>query len=166
MPAMIPGILIGILTFPGVIVHEFAHVLMCRMTATPVRAVKYFQIASPLGYVLHDQPSSIWKQLLIGVGPVFVNTVAGFLLGAIALAAGILGLPLMWLAVSVAKHAFPSTGDARSLWQALRQKDVPLPAKFIGIPLVAAIYAGAFASVFWVDFIYAFFIALILPRGL
>jgi hypothetical protein len=170
---IIPGFLITWATFPGVIVHEFGHLLFCRFTGTPVREVCYFRFGNPAGYVIHDRPSSIWKHILIGFGPLIVNTVLGFLLGLIAsrqmLNSGSLkfvGGILFWLAVSVAMHSFPSTGDAKSLWHALWKEKSPVMARIVGTPLVGAIYLGAFGSVFWLDLLYGGVVAWWLPKAL
>ena len=55
----IPGQLISLLTFPGVIVHEWAHKLYCNWTGVLVHKVVYFQFANPAGYVLHSEPKNI-----------------------------------------------------------------------------------------------------------
>jgi len=64
-------------TFPGVIVHELAHQFFCRLFKVPVFKVCYFRIGNPSGYVIHEPPSSAWTSLLIGIGPLFVNSVVG-----------------------------------------------------------------------------------------
>lgn len=33
---LIPGFLISLVTFPGVMVHELAHLVFCKLTNTPV----------------------------------------------------------------------------------------------------------------------------------
>jgi Putative zincin peptidase len=170
---MIPGFIITWATFPGVIVHEFGHQLLCRLTATPVHEVRYFRFGNPAGYVIHERPSSIWKGILIGFGPLIVNSTCGFLLGLIAsrhvLHEGRLafvGAGLVWLAVSVAMHSFPSTGDAKTLWQALWGEKSSVSARIVGTPLVVLIYLGAIGSVFWLDLIYGTIIGWGLPRSL
>ena len=40
---IIPGFIISILTFPGVIVHELAHQICCYICGIKVYEVKYFQ---------------------------------------------------------------------------------------------------------------------------
>ena len=40
---IIPGPIIALLTFPGVIVHEFAHKLFCDIFNVPVYYVNYFK---------------------------------------------------------------------------------------------------------------------------
>ena len=159
----IPGFLISIATFPGVIVHEFAHVVFCKFTDTRVLKVCYFRVGNPAGYVIHEQPSTVWRHILIGIGPFFVNTLLGFMLGIIALPMHInfdpltaAQLILLWLGVSIAMHSFPSTGDAKSIWQAVWSKAAPMSARLIGTPLVLVIFIGATGSIIWLDAVYGF----------
>ncbi|MEB3293135.1 MAG: metalloprotease family protein [Synechococcales bacterium] len=167
----IPGIVITVLTFPGVMVHEFAHKLACHWTGTPVIKVCYFRFDNPAGYVIHEEPDNIWKHILIGIGPFFVNTFLGLLLSlALGLTAQLPGESLnglfiigSWLALSIAMHAFPSVGDAMSIWSAVWQKGTPIAAKLVGTPLVGIIFLGAFGSVFWLDLIYGMFVVFGLP---
>ncbi|MGV3662403.1 MAG: metalloprotease family protein [Prosthecobacter sp.] len=166
----IPGILVTIVTFPGVIVHETAHQLMCRLTGTPVLKVCYFQVANPAGYVMHDAPSSGWKHFLISVAPFLINTIVGLLIalpaGLVAAGkgeAGPLEVFLGWLGISVAMHAFPSVGDAASLWHAIKAKGAPWLLRIIGFPVVLIIFVGAALSVIWFDAIYAYLICFGLP---
>ncbi len=156
---MIPGILISILTFPGIIVHEISHLLCCRMLGIKVHKVCYFRLGNPAGYVAHDLPNAL-QQILIGFGPFFVNTTVGLLLGLTSgiarhrFGVSLISWPMIllpWLTVSVAMHAFPSTGDARSIWRSLWARETSWPVRILGMPLVLAIYAGALASVFWLD---------------
>ncbi len=168
---IVPGFLISILTFPGVIVHELAHALFCRLTGTRVHRICYFRIGNPAGYVIHDIPTSVWKHILIGVGPLFVNTLLGSILGVVAALAHvnvdkltILSGIFLWLAVSIAMHSFPSTGDARSIWKSVWSKRSPVTAKLIGTPLVAIIFLGALGSIFWLDAIYGYGVVMELPK--
>ena len=166
----IPGFIISILTFPGVVVHEFAHRLFCRLTGTRVMRVCYFRFGNPAGYVIHEAPESVWRHILIGIGPFFVNTALGLLAGLLAvgksLHAGQLkgeGFFLVWLGLSIAIHSFPSTGDAKSIWRALWGKGAPLSAKLVGAPLVGLIFLGALGSFFWLDLAYGIGVAMVLP---
>ncbi|MFO1485735.1 MAG: metalloprotease family protein [Verrucomicrobiaceae bacterium] len=169
---IIPGFVISILTFPGVIVHEAAHQLMCRLTGTPVLNVCYFRVGNPAGFVIHDAPSTGWKHFLIAVAPFLINTIAGML---IALPAGLavagkgepgpLDVTLGWLGISVAMHAFPSTGDASSLWHSIRAPGASWLLRIIGFPVVAVIYLGAALSVVWFDAIYAALICFAVPAA-
>jgi Putative zincin peptidase len=164
---IIPGFLITWLTFPGVIIHELAHQLFCLCTGTPVRQVCYFRFGNPAGFVIHDRPSSVWRHILIGIGPLFVNTALGFTIGLTALPWRenelVFGV-LMWLAVSIAMHSFPSTGDAKSIWAAIWHREAPLSARILATPLVGLIFVGAIGSFFWLDLAYGFGVVTGIPR--
>ena len=112
----------------------------------------------------------MWKSILIAVGPLLVNSIVGFLIGMLAglffyRLSGIpfLGAILAWVAVSVAMHAFPSTGDAQVIWKAIWTKGAPLSPRLVGTPVVAVIYLGAIGSAFWLDLLYGAMIAIVLP---
>ena len=182
----IPGILISAVTFPGVIVHELAHQVFCYFRRVPVYEVKYFQLQTPCGYVLHEPSDNPLTNFVIAMGPFLVNT----LLGAIILLPasvemmefGLLGalsgenaawnvlhyLPTLlsiWLGLSIVMHAFPSTGDAGSLVDSiLKNKRVNPFIKILVAPFVGLIYLGAIGSVFWLDFGYALLVAFSLPK--
>lgn len=168
---MIPGFIITWITFPGVIVHEFAHKLFCQWTGTKVHQVCYFRFGNPAGFVVHEIPASVWQHVLIGIGPLFVNTAGGFVLGLLAIplvhlsgeVGAFINIVVVWLAVSIAMHSFPSTGDARSIWNAIWRKDAPITAKLIGTPLVGLIYLGAIGSVVWLDLLYGIGVVVGLP---
>lgn len=168
---MIPGWIAALATFPGIIFHEIAHVLFCRLLGVRVRKACYFRLGDPAGYVLHDTPETAYQSIIISAGPFFFNSAAG------ALAASTVAIPairphtggplhyvLIWLGVSIAMHAFPSTGDARAMWRAVWSRRSPLPAKLIGTPLVLLIYGGALGSVIWLDLAYGIAVVILLPR--
>ena len=167
----IPGFIISILTFPGVIVHEFAHQFFCWLYGVPVKKVVYFQFANPSGYVVHEPTETDWQNIMIGTGPFVVNTIIG---AVIALPAALpvftfhnaspLDYILIWLGVSIVMHAFPSTGDAKSIWASLKQGETTLLAKIIGYPIIGIIYLSAAARFFWFDFIYASAVCVGLPK--
>lgn len=53
---IIPGFVISVMTFPGVIIHELAHQLFCMICGLEVYEVKYFQMnidySNPLNLIL------------------------------------------------------------------------------------------------------------------
>src|SRR5262245_34082238 len=108
----IPGPIISLATFPGVIVHEFAHLLFCRLYKVPVFKVVYFQVGNPAGYVMHEPADNKWHSIMISIGPFIVNTILGAL---IALPAALpvftfdnatfIDYVLIYLGVSIAMHA-------------------------------------------------------------
>ena len=175
----IPGFLIAIVTFPGVIVHELAHQFFCRLFKVPVLKVCYFRVGNPSGYVLHEPPSSGWVSLLISIGPFFVNSIVGPLVALPAilsfkfappspqgmeLGMAFLNVFLAWLGVSIAMHAFPSTGDAKTMWKKMFEPGQSIALKLVGVPLAAIIFIGAMGSIFWLDLIYGGAITLGLPQ--
>lgn len=173
---IIPGFVISILTFPGVVVHELAHQLFCRWCKIPVYQVVYFQMKNPCGYVLHERTNDPVKNFLTAMGPFFINTVLGALLilpGSVQVVAfrsiagtgSILNLLLVWIGISVLMHAFPSTGDAKSMVSCiLKNPEVSVPAKILAAPFIGLIYLGAIGSMFWLDLVYAIAVALAIPN--
>ena len=166
----IPGIVITIVTFPGVIVHELAHQLFCRWFKVPVFKVVYFQAANPAGYVVHETPVHKWQTILISIGPFIVNTVIGALVALPASlpvfkfdSAGPLDYLLIYLGVSIAMHSFPSRGDANSIWDMVSEKATPWWVKLLGYPVVGLIYLGSIGSMFWLDLIYGVGVVMAFP---
>jgi hypothetical protein len=167
----IPGIVITLFTFPGVIVHELAHQLFCRWFKVPVFEVVYFQVSNPAGYVLHEKPKNKLQTIMISIGPFIVNSIIGAI---IALPASLpvfefnnptlLDYLLIYLGVSIAMHAFPSRGDANSIWSAVKEEGTPLWIKIIGYPVVGLIYLGSLGSFFWLDAIYGVAVAVGIPK--
>lgn len=168
---LIPGFLISLVTFPGVIVHELAHQLFCRWFKVPVFNVVYFQTQNPVGYVLHEVPSNKWQSIMISIGPFILNSIIG---AVVAFPAAIpifkfgngtiVDAILIYLGVSIAMHAFPSTGDANSIWQVINDKKTSWLVKIVGYPIVGIIYLGALGSFFWLDLIYGIGVAIGLPN--
>jgi len=170
---LIPGILISSITFPGVIVHELAHQIFCRIMRVPVYQVKYFQFANPCGYVVHEKTENPFKNFVIAIGPFLINTVIGMIIIAPAAIELIvfkdysnpLNLLLGWLGFSILMNAFPSVGDAETLVSdILKNKRVNIVMRVLTAPVIGLIYIGALGSVVWLDFIYALLIAMVIPN--
>lgn len=170
---IIPGFLISIITFPGVIIHELAHQIFCWLCGLKVYEVKYFQMSNPCGYVVHESTNSPLKIFLTSMGPFFINTLMGILIilpASIEVLAfqdytNIFNLIIAWLGISVLMHAFPSTGDAKVMVnRILKNKEVGIVPKILAAPFVALVYIGAVGSMVWLDLVYALAIAMVLPR--
>ena len=167
----IPGFLISLATFPGVMVHEIAHQFFCKVSNVAVLDVRYFQLGNPAGYVLHEHPQHTGQHLLIGLGPLFFNTILGALIAFPAVtptmtfgAKDPVDMILIWLGLSIAMHSFPSTGDAKSIWQSVMRPGVNIGYKLFAVPTVGLLYLGAIGSVFWLDAIYGFAVVVSLPN--
>ncbi|MDR1674498.1 MAG: metalloprotease family protein [Oscillospiraceae bacterium] len=178
---IIPGFLIAIITFPGVIVHELAHQIFCRIRRVPVYEVKYFQFANPCGYVVHEPSDNPLTTFIIAIGPFIVNTLLGALIlmpvsieimefGGMRfeLISDVLFIPKLicfWLGISIVMHAFPSTGDAKVLiTNIMKNSDVNIFIKILVAPFIGLIYLGAVGSIIWLDLGYAIGIAVLMPQ--
>lgn len=166
---MIPGAIISLLTFPGTIVHELAHLVMCKLVGAKVHKACLFRFGSPPGYVLHDVPTAM-RHILIGIGPFIFNSILGALISLPGMLTFLghrhpsaVDYVLVWLGVSIAMHAFPSRGDAAAIWRSIWSRDASVLAKVLGVPVVALIYVGAFGSVLWLDLIYGATVSVLLP---
>jgi MFS-type transporter involved in bile tolerance (Atg22 family) len=63
--------------------------------------------------------------------------------------------------VSIAMHAIPSTGDAKSMWQSV--KDVSPVTRLLVMPIVGVIYLATIGRFFWLDLFYGIGVASGLP---
>jgi len=161
------------LTFPGIILHEYGHAWACRQLGIRVIKVCYFRFGNPLGYVLHEQPQSALQHIMVATAPFFVST-------SLALAASLAGILLVyfqatgafadfappafvWLGFSFALHAFPSSGDADSLWHDVASSNVGFMPKMLLVPVVWLIRVTQFGSRLWLDALFAILVIAIPP---
>lgn len=165
---IIPGFLIAMLTFPGVIVHEMAHQWFCRRFGLAVLDVCYLRFGNPCGYVVHEHARTPSQSIWISVGPFLINSVLGAAIAGPAFFSvfqfeqgGVVDYFLAWLGVSIAMHAFPSMGDAAVMWKSTRAGSFGV--KAVTLPIVTIIYAGALGRVFWLDYIYGLAVAAAIP---
>ncbi len=167
----IPGWLIAIATFPGVIVHEAAHMLFCRLRKVAVLDVCFFRVGNPAGYVIHEEVKDFTSAFLVAIGPFLVNSILCVVfcfpaLGPIYLF-GIkdpLSYFFVWLGVSIGAHAFPSPGDGQMLWhyaKAAAREHHPLA--ILSFPLIVLVYIAHFLKFFWIDVLYGFGLGVGLP---
>jgi hypothetical protein len=167
----IPGFVITLFTFPGVIVHEFAHMIFCRLRKVTVFEACYFQMGNPAGYVIHENTTNFYTTFLISMGPFFVNTLLCLL---ICLPAYMpikyfnlenpLSYFLIWLGVSIGMHAIPSNQDASNIFEQAKEKAKEMnPLAILSFPLVAIIYVFNVLRFIWADLIYGVAIGIGIP---
>ncbi len=171
---IIPGFVIAIATFPGVIIHEAAHLLFCRMFKVAVFDVCYFRTGNPAGYVLHEPVHDFKAAWFISMGPFFVNTVlCVFFCSAAFLPVWELKItdPLAyffyWLGLSIGMQAFPSTQDLRHIWQmapAEAKKFNPLA--IISFPIIGLLFVLNLARFFWADLWYGIGVGVLGPLAI
>ena len=159
---MIPGFIVSLLTFPGVIVHEWAHKIACNFFGVKVREIVYFKfdfnlVGGEAGYVRHEIPKRYIASLCISSAPLFINTIVALTCGIIVhttRAVNFLPALFLWLGFSVGAHAFPSNQDMNNVRYHARGETFLIGA------LSQAMYATMVIlnalSMFWVDFLYAF----------
>jgi hypothetical protein len=170
----IPGLIIAVLTFPGVIVHEAAHAFFCRLFKIPILEVKYFQFSNPAGYVIHGETKDIKAQFFITMGPFIINSVLCIVFCSAAF------LPVWvfevkdpaawffyWLGLSIGMHAFPSTQDLKVLWRQTREKARGLNAwAILSLPLIVILYPLNFLRIVWADLGYGIAIGILAPLAI
>lgn len=167
----IPGELISILTFPGIIVHEFAHMLFCRIRKVAVFDACYFRVGNPAGYVIHENSANFNSTFLISMGPFFINTILCLLICLPAyMPIKFFGLDhplsyfLIWLGVSIGMHAIPSNQDAENVYhqakEAVKNKNI---LAIISFPIIGLIYVFNILRVVWADVIYGVAIGIGIP---
>lgn len=168
---VIPGWLIALITFPGIILHEFSHKLFCNWTNTPVVEVCYLNFKriktntsdnyAPMGYVIHEQPKTLIASFLITIGPLIVNSTMAVLCGVIVALYSMIYrnylvlFGLTWVGLSLGVHSFPSEVDAQSYYSQVKNKKVNIILHFIALLFVWIIQLANWCRFLWFDVIYA-----------
>ena len=168
---IIPGQLVSLASFPGVIVHEAAHMFFCKLRGVAVLDVRFFRIGNPAGYVIHEPPNNFTTAFLISLGPFIVNSLLCMLICFPAfMPVRVFGVThplsyfLLWLGISIGMHAFPSIGDGPTLLaQARKEVSSFNLLAILSYPLVWAIYVANVLRFFWLDYLYGVGIGLGLP---
>jgi hypothetical protein len=168
---IIPGFLIAWATFPGVIVHEAAHMLFCKLRRVAIFDVCFFRFGNPCGYVLHEAVDNFTTAWLICMGPFFINSLLcvsicfpAYLPIRVFQVEEPLSYFLLWLGISIGMHAFPSTHDATVLFQQAKKAAKSFhPLAILSFPLVLLIIVANAGRIVWADYLYGFFIGLGLP---
>ena len=157
----IPGWLIAAVTFPGVMLHEWAHKFFCDRFQVRVLAVRYFQFGQDVaGFVQHDPPSTFRQHLFIGIAPLIVNSLAAIIVAAMAAQAktdSALMYFFWWLSMSFGAHALPSRRDADSIGDSIGRARASGASAWIlaAWPLVQVLRVASALKLFWIDIIFA-----------
>ena len=170
----IPGFLISIATFPGVIVHEAAHLLFCRLGKLAVFDVCYFRVGNPAGYVIHQGTKNFTTAWMVGMGPFFLNSALCVLFcSASFMPVWELGIPdplayfFYWLGLSMGMHAFPSTQDMKGLWELMPAESRKFnPLAIVSYPIVSLVHILNLLRVVWADLGYGIAIGILAPLAI
>lgn len=146
------------LTFPGVAIHEWAHKIFCQLSGLKVVKAVYFRFGNPSGYVIHEAPKNYVQSFFVATGPIIFNSLVsvGLAYAISWLSPGsYLRFIFLWLAFSVAAHAFPSdedlSGASHDGLDNLKKGSSLWP--LIGFPLIGLMWlAGHFGLIFRIAF--------------
>jgi hypothetical protein len=170
----VPGPIIALLTFPGVIVHEATHLFFCRLFKLQVYDVCLLRFGNPAGYVIHERTENFTALFFVSMAPFVGNTLlcvvfcaaARFPILDVKLSAP-LAYFLYWLGLSIGMHAIPSPADLSNLWEL-----APAKAKqgnilaIVSLPLVALLYLVNLGRVVWADLGYGIAVGILGPIAL
>jgi len=151
------GWLIAVLTFPGVIIHEWAHKFFCDRAGVKVHRICYFRLGNPSGYVIHGPVRHYRQILLIDTAPFIINSLISFLLflAAGTIPPGTAKYVLYWLGISVAMHSFPSAEDTANLWHHSKRALKKNPLVVFCLPIVGLMKLAQILSIIWFNLLYA-----------
>ncbi|MCF7833893.1 MAG: metalloprotease family protein [Candidatus Pacebacteria bacterium] len=147
--------IISLITFPGVMMHEWAHKKFCNWTGVYVQKVAYFRFGETAGYVEHNTPDTYTQTFWIATGPLLINTLFTYGLAIISSHFEPLSTPhliFLWLALSIGMHAFPSNHDMSHI------SSHTSILRYFALPLVWIIKTANHLRIFWIDAIYAILI--------
>lgn len=158
---------------PGVVAHEGAHWLACKLTGTRVREVCWFRLGDPAGYVVHDQARGVIAAAAIALAPLTVNAVFGALLGfrpGLKLLSGedwtAGDWALAWLGLVVAARAAPSAQDAKAMMAAARAARFGILKAMTVAPVWALLHLWALPSRYGGDLFFGAAICMAAPAFL
>jgi hypothetical protein len=167
----IPGQVIALLTFPGVIIHETAHLFFCKVFKLKVFNVCFFRFGNPAGFVVHETTENFTALFFVSMGPFVINTLLCVLFSTAAFlpvwelqVSDPLAYFYYWLGLSIGMHAFPSTTDLSHLWKA-----APILAKkgnllaIVSLPLSAVLVVLNYGRVIWADLGYGIAVGVLGP---
>lgn len=154
-----PGWMVALLTFPGVVMHELAHKRFCDLFNIPVYKVRYFRFGNPAGYVVHAEPIKYSAIFWISVGPLVINSIIGISFAYFA-AIGTWWTPkwflFIWIAFCAGLYAFPSNHDVGNI--ADKSKSLARggnPLYLLSFPFVWLIYLANALRRWGFDIIYS-----------
>lgn len=108
--------LFGLLTAPGIILHEISHWAIAASFYLDVKEVNLFDFETLSGHVIYELPRAYWKRVTIAFAPFFVNTTFAIYLLAIHLPGRqVFNYLSIYFGVVFLLRALPSGTDADTL---------------------------------------------------
>lgn len=113
------NLLLTLLLAPGIVAHEGAHVLACRVTGVRVHGSRFLNPFAGDAYVDHERIESFAADVTIAVAPLVVNSTAAA--GAFVASGSVENVPttalLLWVGGTLAVTAFPTRSDTATLFR-------------------------------------------------
>ncbi len=108
------------LLFPGITIHEIAHIVACLVLGVRIRKIKI--ISFDEGYVVHDDSRS-YKNIIIAIIPFFFNILISIVcIFLIRMDINlILKILLVWIAISSLFFSVPSKQDAKNVFKSIKK---------------------------------------------
>ncbi len=155
-----------LLTFPGVIMHELAHKLMCLWCKVKVYRVSYFNFGNPAGSVEHAEPEKLWHAFFIAIGPIILNSLIAIICSKVAFS-GLVNEKtfyfFIWLSYAIGTHAFPSDPDFGNVLEKNRERmKAHSLFAYLAYPIVWSITTLNQHRFLWVNLLYG---AILLVLG-
>jgi len=157
----------ALVTFPGIILHEWSHKLICARLAVPVYKTCYFRLGNPAGYIVHAEVKSFGKVFSIAMAPFLICSglaATTFGLAFILPSSTTLRLALYWLGISLAMHSLPSTQDVNNLYCHARQSCNRNIIALLALPAVWLIKLLRFHDSMWAGLLHA--VIMLIATGL
>jgi len=106
--------------FPGITVHELAHIFACIILGVKIKSVKILSFKE--GYVVHES-SRNYKNIIVAIMPFFFNILLaiGFAFLIKSQISIYLKIFLIWIAVSSLFFSVPSKQDANNVFVAIKK---------------------------------------------
>jgi hypothetical protein len=165
---MIPGIVIGALTFPGFVIQNVARRLWCDLLGIQVYEARYFR-----GMIVHEPIDNPTKAALVAFAPLSVNTLLcavllfpvyfSFLLKSNAGRQGVAQGLLSWLGFAIGMRALPTRATVNSYIQNLPAHLHRGVSYFILRSAAKVFVVIDLLKYFWVDAIYVALVGMATP---
>lgn len=144
-----------LLTFPGIIIHEYSHKKACNISNIPVQKVKYLKLEPPHGLVIHSKPLNLHTSLFISIAPLLLNTSIAILiflisiriiyintLSTMSLITSTEIILFLWMGFSLSFNALPSMTDSKNVYNLAKRYITTNPLALLIMPIIAIIYVG------------------------
>lgn len=154
-PSALGNAAITLAVVPGILGHEYAHLLACRLTGVEIRQWPSLDLFEPAAAVEHEPVETFGQDFAIAIAPLVVNSLlalAAFFF-ATRLDPPVAFVPL-WLGLTFGLTALPSRDDTASLLPGARTLSLPLrPVGYaVAVPVRAVSYSVLLAgllALFW-----------------